>query len=114
MLLRVFLLEFLGNGLEIVRGINLITKWPPRFLLHKAVQTAQGVRPDEKLDDEPKGHGHHPRYKFATFGREITVKSGLLRVGHDLLKRLGLIVAQENRDQDSLIGCHISVSFLLG
>jgi hypothetical protein len=34
-------------------------------------------------------------------------------VGHDLLKGLGLIVPQENRDKNSLIGCHISDSLLL-
>jgi hypothetical protein len=113
LLLSVFFLELLGNGLEVVRRINLITKCSPRFLLHKAIQTAQGVRLDEQLDDETEGHGHHPGYKFATLRRKITVESRLLRMSHDLLECLGLIVAQENRDKYSLIWCHISISFLV-
>jgi len=108
----VFFLELLSYGLKVVRRKDLITKGAPRFLLHKAIQTAQGIRPNQQLDDETEGHGHNPRDEFATFGWEITVKPGLLRVGHDLLKRLGLIVAQKNRDKNSLIGCHLSISLL--
>jgi hypothetical protein len=99
----VLFLELLGNGPEVVRRIDFIAKGSPRFLLHVPIQAAQGIRLNQQLDDETEGHGHHPRDEFATFWWKITIKPGLLRVGHDLLKGLGLIVPQENRDKNSLI-----------
>src|SRR5690348_9116665 len=64
----------------------------PRLLLHVAVDGPESAGRHPELDDEAVRHRHDPRDDLGALGREVAIEAGLLRMGHDLVERLRLIV----------------------
>src|SRR5882762_2246611 len=98
--LRGLLVLLLGDGLVIVGRVEVGTVGAPGFLLDYPVYLAQALRRESQGHHLPDPHHHVPGNDLDAGGRERFHETGPLQLGADLRKRLGLVVAEKDRQQD--------------